>query len=841
MSSSFLQDVPAATLTQDTIRRLYELIDKAKVDPKFQELVYKITGDLASKDYKGEITRILKWAKNNIRYTRDPYGVELVQDVWSTLSRERADCDDFDVLVGAMVEVMGAPVELITVSTRPDKEPVHTYPAAYVNGKWYALDATVPQSYPGWEPGNITDKIVWTRQDVGMSGYDLDNIGGLGMFKPTVFPANLTPGIPNDISHTYAHPMPGTPVVSRRPQPGIPYARVARYSDLSESPEPGNIPYGPTMRIKPFPMPRDIWSHVPRNSVPIKINAWPHDAKPWKKDMNAMLPETHVPEDMDMSNLGSYAARMGGLSLGDVSPASVDALVSAVASDTKAAVQSGAVAPSDAPAHAQNLVDAVTTGDASTVSQNPATAAAVMNIVKTTPNKKACGIFNDPSLSWMPRPDGRMPANGLGEFARTMRLGDLDQEDQVYLCDAISQDVAQQVAQGSVPPAAVPAVSAAVVNAIQTGNSNVLQSTPATVTAVTNIMKKRGRGGSSTGTSSTPATSTSHPTTKHMGRKHGMRDGSAAYWEQDESTSFLPMMYGLGATGNGRGSLYAQVHKLVKARLPHAIRAAGVHPAHVRQLLSKGKASLRGLGQTTTPAATATVDPTTISNASSVITAAIPPASATDPNSVSGAVTAGINAIVGAVAPAASTGWSLNLSGWGVPILVGAAILGMAMLMKKPKKGVSYQSNPSRRRSSGKKRGSSGGVAKYVPWVAAGAAAYLIFKPGATTAAGTAAPSLLQSALNLFKPTTANGVTTASPLTSAIASIFGSGSKAAASTSPTSTPATAANPYGIVTADQLAPSGGSSSPSPSMVTSIPAAAPADTSSSDAGLVTSLDS
>lgn len=815
MSSSFLQDVPAATLTQDTIRRLYQLIDQAKTDAKFQDLVYKITGDLRGKDYKGELLRILQWAKKNIRYTRDPYAVELVQDVWSTLSRERADCDDFDVLVGAMAEVMGAPVELVTVSTRADKEPVHTYPSAYVGGKWYALDATVPQSYPGWEPGRITDKIVWARSDVGLAGYDVDHVEGIGMFKPSVRQVNLTPGVPNDISHTYADMMPGTPVVSRRPQPGVPRAGVARYADLSESPQPGNIPFGPNMKIRPFPMPKEIWSHVPRSSVPIVVNAWPHDVKPWKKDWDAMLPETHVPEDKDMVNLGSYATRrMGGLGLGAITAPQADALVSAVAADTKAKVASGAVAPADAAAHAQNVIDAVTTGDVSTVSKNPKTSKTLMAIVKQTPNKEVCGLWSDPSLNWMPRPDGRIWGNGLGEYAH-MSLGDLGPDEQAYLCDAINQDVTQQVAQGSIPPAAAPAAAAKVVDALKTGDSNVLQSTPATAAAARNIMSRKGGGRSV----STPATHPSHPTTSHTSRKNEMRDSSAAYWERDESTDFLPQMYGLSGSHTNRTALYNKVHHLVKQRLPKAIRAAGLHPNHVKALF-QGKKGQRGyvygLGQVT-----ATVDPSTTSTAAQVITNAIPGVSPTDATAVSQAVTAGINAIVGASAPTAP-GFSFNLAGWGVPLMVGAAILGVAMYMKKSKKKIRYQSNGSRRQSRRRgSRGKGGGLGKYVPWLLAGGAAYMIFKPSPVTATGAQAPGILSTIANLFKPSTSGGVSTPSPLTNAIASLFGGGAKAATST-PAATPSTpspsgATDSSGMVTTDaqigvpQNAPSSDASS------------------------------
>ena len=124
----FLENVPAISLTKDTVCRMYQLIDQAKTDAKFQELIYPITAGLPNKDYQGEINRIFNWAKRTIRYTRDPYGVEMVQDVWATINRGRADCDDFTILLAAMAEVMGAPSRIVTVSTRADKEPVHVYP-----------------------------------------------------------------------------------------------------------------------------------------------------------------------------------------------------------------------------------------------------------------------------------------------------------------------------------------------------------------------------------------------------------------------------------------------------------------------------------------------------------------------------------------------------------------------------------------------------------------------------------------------------------------------------------------------------------------------------------------
>jgi hypothetical protein len=272
----------------------------------------------------------------------------------------------------------------------------------------------------------------------------------------------------------------------------------------------------------------------------------------------------------------------------------------------------------------------------------------------------------------------------------------------------------------------------------------VLRSTPATTKAAKQLIRKgSGR------PISTPATRAHHPTTAHTTRKDGsMRDSSADYFEQDESTEFIPMMYGLGSHGANRG-LYNQVHSLVKSRLPIALKKAGVHPSSLAKIFKK-PGPMRGLGDDAVPAST------TSSAAQSITSAIMGVVDPADAAAVSKAVNAGITAIVGA-APAPSSSLSLNLGGWGVPLLVLAGILGIGMFMAKPKRTIKYRRNPSRRggRRRSSRKGGGSGIGKYVPWLLAGGAAYMIFTPKSVPAgapAGTQPTSLLQSALNLFKP-----------------------------------------------------------------------------------------
>jgi hypothetical protein len=185
VAQSILEDLPEQAFTADTITRMYRLVDKGKTDADFQKLVYGLVNGAMPgqwKNYRKELNTVFSWYKKNVDYRRDPYGVELLQDVWSTLDRKRGDCDDATVWLGAAAEILGSPVRIVTVSTRPDKEPVHVYPEAYVGGKWIAMDATVPGAALGWSAQHITDKHVWTRKELGLPGADdLEGIEGFGM------------------------------------------------------------------------------------------------------------------------------------------------------------------------------------------------------------------------------------------------------------------------------------------------------------------------------------------------------------------------------------------------------------------------------------------------------------------------------------------------------------------------------------------------------------------------------------------------------------------------------------------------------------------------------------
>lgn len=323
MARSVLEDVPEQTFTSETIKRMYRLVHQAVTDPAFQKIVYGIVnGKMRGqwKNYRGELAAVLQWYKGNVDYRRDPFGVELLQDVWATLDRGRGDCDDATVWLCSAAQILGCPTRIVTVSTRPDKEPVHVYPEAMVRGQWLGLDATVPGSFVGWKPPHVTDTKIWMRQDLGLSGdEDTSNVEGLGMsdngygddgFRTNMRPVSqmLAPGVPDDISHTYGPPIPGTSHVSERK---IWRAPVANNSDWTSNPRPGGGVYGPALPIRSMPTPAELWYLVDRKFVPKVLNpdsAWWGKVPTSREDFNKMFPGAEVSQMSYLRDVASIPA-----------------------------------------------------------------------------------------------------------------------------------------------------------------------------------------------------------------------------------------------------------------------------------------------------------------------------------------------------------------------------------------------------------------------------------------------------------------------------------------------------------------------------------------------------
>jgi len=116
------------------------------------------------KNYFGEMAALFAWIKNNIRYTRDIFKVELLHTARRMLQWRAGDCDDMTILLGAMLEATGHPVRLALVGRNPKRKKLfsHIYLETLYKDCWIPLDPTMNKPV-GWAPKAPNKKIVSLR------------------------------------------------------------------------------------------------------------------------------------------------------------------------------------------------------------------------------------------------------------------------------------------------------------------------------------------------------------------------------------------------------------------------------------------------------------------------------------------------------------------------------------------------------------------------------------------------------------------------------------------------------------------------------------------------------
>jgi hypothetical protein len=129
------------------------------------------------KDYRGEIKALFEWVQQNVRYTKDPVRVEMLHSPRRMLELRAGDCDDMTILLGAMLEAIGHPIQLVLAGPDPYRPLLfsHIYLEVDYKGQWIPLDPTMP--YPmGWAPIGLVKKVIAMRANMLSEGAELQAI-----------------------------------------------------------------------------------------------------------------------------------------------------------------------------------------------------------------------------------------------------------------------------------------------------------------------------------------------------------------------------------------------------------------------------------------------------------------------------------------------------------------------------------------------------------------------------------------------------------------------------------------------------------------------------------------
>jgi hypothetical protein len=130
--------------TQQTIRAMRRLIDEGKKDPIIHELAAQILqrARVPAHDHQGEARAVGEAVYRNVRFTRDVYGKETLHAARDIVRLRIGDCDDFTILICALLGTIGHKTRIVTVSNHPEdpSQFSHVYPETCVNGRWIPVD-----------------------------------------------------------------------------------------------------------------------------------------------------------------------------------------------------------------------------------------------------------------------------------------------------------------------------------------------------------------------------------------------------------------------------------------------------------------------------------------------------------------------------------------------------------------------------------------------------------------------------------------------------------------------------------------------------------------------------
>jgi hypothetical protein len=140
---------------------IIQMIRKGRDNPTVRQRTVQILSQkcgrewcVPEKDWPAEVEAIFKAVREHIRYTRDTYGKDLFQHPVRTFQFGGADCDDYTIVLGSMLQSVGYPVRARVIRTTDADDWNHIYllvglpPRA--PARWVPLDASVNKP-PGWE------------------------------------------------------------------------------------------------------------------------------------------------------------------------------------------------------------------------------------------------------------------------------------------------------------------------------------------------------------------------------------------------------------------------------------------------------------------------------------------------------------------------------------------------------------------------------------------------------------------------------------------------------------------------------------------------------------------
>jgi transglutaminase-like putative cysteine protease len=134
---------------EDRVFYVRKMIRIYKTDPDVRRLTAAILSRrcgrswcIKEKDWANEVRAIFKFVRDQVRYTRDPDGVDTYQSPLVALESGAADCDCYVILLGSMLQSVGYPIQCRIIQLN----------GASTYGHIYLLVGMPPTKPTGWVP-----------------------------------------------------------------------------------------------------------------------------------------------------------------------------------------------------------------------------------------------------------------------------------------------------------------------------------------------------------------------------------------------------------------------------------------------------------------------------------------------------------------------------------------------------------------------------------------------------------------------------------------------------------------------------------------------------------------
>lgn len=120
----------------------------------------RLVRELPPKAFSDQVVELFRFVQKRIRYVHDVREVETLQTPAYTLKEGQGDCDDMSMLLASMLESIGHPTRFaaLAIGGGPFS---HVIAETRIGDKWLSLDPTVSYAYVGWQPPDVTQRIVW--------------------------------------------------------------------------------------------------------------------------------------------------------------------------------------------------------------------------------------------------------------------------------------------------------------------------------------------------------------------------------------------------------------------------------------------------------------------------------------------------------------------------------------------------------------------------------------------------------------------------------------------------------------------------------------------------------